>query len=139
MVPVAAVADTVAVSRAFCSTADAVLDEPENVCVAVNVCAIPKPATVALDDGNVIVVLSVPASVRLLLIVSVLLSTPANVVVALCVTVLPSAIVSVEPVAGAVIVTLLMLVAVATPRVGVTSVGLVENTRLVLEIGRAHV
>ena len=67
----------------------------------------PKPATVALVEGNVIVVLSVPASVRLLLAVSVL----------------PSAMVSVEPVAGAVSVTLLMVVAEATPSVGVTSVG----------------
>ena len=82
----------------------------------------------SVDVGNVIVVPSVPASVRLLLIVSVLLSTPANVVVALCVTVLPSAIVSVALVAGAVIVTLLMLVAVATPRVGVVRVGEVART-----------
>ena len=41
----------------------------------------------------------------------------------------PSAMVSVEDVAGAVIVTLLMEVAVATPRTGVTKVGEVLNTR----------
>jgi hypothetical protein len=41
----------------------------------------------------------------------------------LAVSVLPSAIVSVEPVAGVVRVTLLMVVAEATPSVGVTSVG----------------
>lgn len=55
-------------------------------------------------------------------------SVPVNVSVLLAVSVLPSAIVSVLPVAGAVIATLLMLVADATPRVGVTSVGLLENT-----------
>jgi hypothetical protein len=69
---------------------------------------------VALVDGNVIVVASVPASVRLLLDVSVF----------------PSAIVRVDPFAGAVIVTLLTLVAVATPIVGVTKVGLVSITNL---------
>jgi phosphoglycerate dehydrogenase-like enzyme len=42
--------------------------------------------------------------------------------------VLPSAIVSVDPVAGAVIATLLTLVAVATPMVGVVNVGDVANT-----------
>ncbi len=41
---------------------------------------------------------------------------------------LPSATVSVALVAGAVIATLLMLVAVATPRTGVVSVGLVART-----------
>src|SRR3989338_7224686 len=43
--------------------------------------------------------------------------------------VLPSAIVRVEPVAGVVIVSLLMEVAVATPNTGVTSVGLEAKTR----------
>ena len=43
------------------------------------------------------------------------------------VNVLPSAIVNVAPVAGAVMATLLMLVAVATPISGVVSVGLVAN------------
>ena len=75
---------------------------------------VPRPATVVLAAGKVIVVLSVPAKVRLLFAVSVL----------------PSAIVSVEPVAGAVKATLLMLVAEATPSVGVTSVGLVASTLL---------
>jgi hypothetical protein len=40
----------------------------------------------------------------------------------------PSAIVNVAEIAGAVIVTLLILVAEATPNVGVTKVGLVPNT-----------
>ena len=53
---------------------------------------------------------------------------PVKVSVLLAVKVLPSAIVNVEPVAGAVMATLLMLVADATPNVGVTSVGLVANT-----------
>lgn len=44
--------------------------------------------------------------------------------------VVPSATVNVALVAGAVIVTLFMLVAVATPSVGVTSVGLVARTML---------
>jgi hypothetical protein len=50
---------------------------------------------------------------------------------ALAVRVLPSATVNVEDVAGAVITTLLIDVADAAPKVGVTSVGDVENTRLV--------
>jgi hypothetical protein len=59
-------------------------------------------------------VASVPASVKLLLDVSVF----------------PFAIVKVAEVVGAVIVTLLTLVAVATPIVGVTKVGLVSITNL---------
>jgi len=51
-----------------------------------------------------------------------------NVNVLLAVKVLPSAMVNVEPVAGAVIVTLLIVVAVAAPNVGVVSEGLVDNT-----------
>jgi ABC-type Na+ efflux pump permease subunit len=66
-----------------------------------------------LDAGNVIVVLSVPARVNELLAVKVL----------------PSAIVRVADVAGAVIATLLTLVAVATPIVGVTKVGEVAKTK----------
>ena len=54
---------------------------------------------------------------------------PVNVRVLLAVSVFPSAIVKVEPVAGAVIATLLILVADATPRVGVVRDGLVANTR----------
>jgi hypothetical protein len=42
----------------------------------------------------------------------------------------PSAMVSVAEVAGAVMATLFTLVAVATPKVGVTNVGLVAKTRL---------
>ncbi len=78
----------------------------------VNDCAASVRATVALVPGKVIVVPSVPASVRLWLAVSVL----------------PLAIVKVAAVAGAVIATLLTLVTVATPSVGVVSVGLVANT-----------
>jgi hypothetical protein len=48
--------------------------------------------------------------------------------------VLPSAMVRVDEVAGAVMATLLRLVAVAAPRVGVTRMGEVENTRLVLVV-----
>jgi len=66
-----------------------------------------KYPTLADAGGNVIVVESVPAKVMLLLAVKVL----------------PSAIVKVDPVAGAVNVTLLTVVAVATPKVGVTKVG----------------
>jgi hypothetical protein len=73
---------------------------------------------VALVDGNVMVVASVPDSVRLLFAVSVL----------------PLAIVRVAEVAGAVIATLLMDVAEATPNVGVTSVGELANTRAPLPV-----
>ena len=55
-------------------------------------------------------------------------SVPVNVRVLLAVSVFPSAIVSVAPVAGAVIATLFTLVAEATPRDGVVSDGLVANT-----------
>ena len=71
-----------------------------------------NPATVALDDGNVIVVASVPAKVSELLAVNVL----------------PSATASVELVAGAVIAILLIDVAVATPNTGVTKVGVFDKT-----------
>ena len=47
------------------------------------------------------------------------------------VNVLPSAIVKVDPLAGAVIATLFIDVADATPRVGVVKDGEVENTKLV--------
>ena len=77
-----------------------------NVWVAANV------TTVSLEDGNVIVVESVPANINVLLTVNVL----------------PSKIVNVEPVAGAVNVTLLMVVAEATPRTGVTKVGVLLKT-----------
>lgn len=72
-------------------------------------------AIVAEVEGNVIVVPSVPASVRVFDAVSVL----------------PLATVKTADVAGAVIVNLLTLVAVAAPNDGVTRVGDVENTRLV--------
>ena len=81
----------------------------------VKVWAVPNPATVSDAAGKVMVVASVPARVMELLTVRVL----------------PSMMVKVDPVAGVVRVTLLMVVAVATPKVGVTKVGEVENTRLV--------
>ena len=84
------------------------------VCVPVNVCAASVLANVAFVDGKVIVVASVPARVMLLLDVNVF----------------PSAMVRIDPFVGGVIVTLLTLVAVATPIVGVTKVGLVSITNL---------
>ena len=65
-------------------------------------------------EGNVTVVLSVPDKVRELFTVNVL----------------PSAMVKVAPVAGVVMAILLMDVALATPKAGVTKVGESENTRL---------
>ena len=55
-------------------------------------------------------------------------SVPESVSVLLEVNVFPSAIVSVDPVTGAVSATLLMLFAVAAPKTGVVSVGEVLNT-----------
>ena len=60
--------------------------------------------------------------------VIVLPSVPDSVTVLFAVNVLPSATVSVDPVAGAVSVTLLMVVADATPSVGVVRVGDVALT-----------
>ena len=57
-----------------------------------------------------------------------LASVPVKVSVLLAVNVLPSAMVNVEPVAGAVNATLLIDVAVATPSAGVTNVGVFANT-----------
>ena len=110
--PVAAVAEIVEDSVALINAEAKEAVAPVNVCLAVNDCAIPSPATVALDDGNVIVVASVPARVSELLAVKVL----------------PSAIVSVDPVAGAVSATLLIEVADATPKTGVTKVGVFDKT-----------
>ena len=62
-------------------------------------------------------------------------SVPVNVSVFDAVSVLPSAMVSVEPVAGAVIATLFTDVAVATPIVGVTSVGDVAKTGFPVPVG----
>jgi hypothetical protein len=73
---------------------------------------------VVLAAGKVIVVASVPAIVMLLLYVRVF----------------PLAMVRVADVAGAVIATLLIDVAVATPSVGVVSVGLVLSTTLLLPV-----
>lgn len=87
---------------------------PLNVCVPANVCAASVRAIAASVDGNVIVVPSVPDKPRELLMVNVLLF----------------AIVNVAALAGAVKATLLMDVAVATPNVGVTSVGVLDNTAL---------
>jgi hypothetical protein len=117
-VPVAAVAEIVENSVALINAEAREAVAPVNVCLAVNDCAIPSPATVALDAGNVIVVASVPAKVSVLLAVKVL----------------PSAIVRVALVAGAVIATLFTEVAVATPNTGVTKVGLVDNTTAVVPV-----
>lgn len=64
-----------------------------------------------------------------------LVSVPVNVSVFDAVSVLPSAIVRVDPVAGAVNATLLIEVAVATPSVGVISVGDVARTGLPVPVG----
>jgi hypothetical protein len=93
----------------------AVIPSVLKVCSPVNVCTASVLAIVADVVGNVIVVESVPVKVKDLLTVNVLPSATANVL----------------EVAGAVIAILLMLVAVATPSVGVTSVGEVLNTELV--------
>ena len=69
-------------------------------------------AIVAVVAGKVIVVLSVPANVSVLFAVSVF----------------PLAMVRVADVAGAVIATLLIEVALATPKVGVTRVAEVDLT-----------
>jgi len=61
-------------------------------------------------------------------------SVPVKVKVLLTVNVLPSARVKIEPVKGVVSVILLILVAEATPRIGVVSVGDVLNTILVEEV-----
>ncbi len=82
------------------------------VCVPVKVCPASVRAMLAEVVGKVCVVPSVPASVKVLFAVSVF----------------PSATASVLPVAGAVMASLLMLVAVATPSVGVTRVGEVSIT-----------
>jgi hypothetical protein len=111
VVPAAAGATTVAVPDVDPGKS---IPSEANVCVPVNVCAASVRAIVASAVGNVIVLPSVPASVKLLFTVNVL----------------PSAIVKVDEFAGAVIVTLFTLVAVATPIVGVTKVGLVSITNL---------
>ena len=51
---------------------------------------------------------------------------------------LPSATVSVEADAGAVIVTLFIVVAVATPNIGVTNVGVVANTATPVPVGSVN-
>ena len=56
---------------------------------------------------------------------------PLTVALFVALKVFPSAIVSVAEVAGVVIATLFTLIAVATPNVGVTKVGLVSITNLV--------
>jgi hypothetical protein len=94
--------------------APVILNVPSlKVFIQVIVSALAKVITVELVDGKVIVVLSVPVSVKL----------------ALAVKVFQLAIVSVEPVAGAVIDILFIDVALATPKIGVISVGLVDLTR----------
>jgi len=71
-----------------------------------------RVATVSLVPGNANEVASVPVNVSELLAVNVF----------------PSAMVSVDDVAGAVMATLFTLVTDATPNVGVTNVGEVANT-----------
>jgi len=110
-VPAAAGATTVAVPELDPGRS---IPAEANVCFPVNVCAASVRAIVASVVGKVIVLPSVPASVKLLFAVNVL----------------PSAIVNVDELAGAVIVTLFTLVAVATPIVGVTNVGLVSITNV---------
>lgn len=88
----------------------------------------PKAVTVP-ETGSVRVV--APEVVKVMSfapIFNVLVSVPANVIELEAVKVLPSAIVNVDPVAGAVIATLLMLAAVATPNAGVTKAGEVAKT-----------
>ena len=87
---------------------------PLNVCVPVNVCAASVRAIVAFVVGNVMVVASVPASVRLWLTAKVFPD--------------PRVKVAGEP--GVVIATLLRDVAEAAPNVGDTKVG-VDNVGLV--------
>ena len=65
-------------------------------------------------------------------------SVPVNVKVFEAVKVLPSAIVKVDPDAGAVRVTLFTVVAVATPMFGVVSVGLVAKTRRPEPVSSEH-
>ena len=126
------------------------------VCTPVNVFAASVRAMVALVLGNVIVVPSVPARVKELLIVSVLLaapkasvpslvvtvrpfvkvkvfpSVPASVILLLAVKVFPEATVKVPVVL--VMVTPLMEVAVAAPSEGVVKAGLVANTKSPLPV-----
>ena len=87
------------------------------------------------EVGRVTEVEPVVRSDKALVAAKVMTSPPAKVMALVpsvveseTVSVLPSAIVKVAEVAGAVRATLLILVAVATPRVGVTRVGLVEKT-----------
>ena len=87
-------------------------------------------ASVAKAEDEIALLPSVPPAPML----SVEPSVPANVNVLLEVNVFPSAIVSVEPVAGAVRAILLMVVADATPSTGVTSVGDVAKTAAPLPV-----
>ena len=86
-----------------------------NVCFPVNVCAASVRAMLASVAGKVIVFPSVPARIKLLFAARVF----------------PLAMVKVDPEAGVVMVTLLIEVAVATPRLGVTKLGLVSITNVV--------
>lgn len=110
---------------------------PTSVSVAAGKVSVVVPATA--EASSVVVPEVVPASLSLPtapaepkvltpVTVSVLPRVMAVPLEAGPVRVTPSGIVKVDPVAGAVIVTLLIVVAVATPRVGVVSVGEVANT-----------
>jgi len=130
-VPVAAVAEIVENSVALINEEAKEAVAPVNVCLAVNDCAIPSPATVALDDGNVIVVASVPAKVSELLAVKVLPSAIVRVALVDVVPVPPLAIgsVPVTPVVRGKPVKLVAVPEVGVPNIGVTRVGEVANTK----------
>lgn len=99
------------------------------------VCVAAKVTTVSVAAGNVITVLPLVRSERAFDAENVMTSPPPIVIVfvaraveSLAVRVFPSAMVNVEPVAGAVRATLFIVVALATPNEGVTREGEVERT-----------
>ena len=95
--------------------------------VGVGARGVPVKLGLAIGANTVLVYAFVP-KVPPVPIFSVEASVPVKVKLLLAVKVLPSAIVSVEPLVGAVIATLFTDVAVATPMVGVVNVGEVANT-----------
>jgi hypothetical protein len=102
----------------------------------------PEPVSLEMTPANSALVVAAKALNLLAVYATVppvpkateLASVPVRVRVLLAVRVLPSAIVRVAEVAGAVIATLFILVAVATPMVGVVKVGEVLNTILVVSV-----
>ena len=118
---VAMITSVVTVPVALVVTTDAQVPE---LIPPVPIVEVPLATTrgiVELTVGNVIVVPSVPASVRLLLAVNVF----------------PSAIAKVALEAGGVIATLLIDVAVATPKVGVVKAAFVIAVPLVNVVGKS--